>query len=371
MKNILLPIAGLLALSVNSAQAQTPGLKSIKDNRHTEVKDQGQSGTCWNFSTTSLVESQTLKNFDRTTDLSEMFETRNVYIEKARNYLLRQGKTQFGEGGLGHDLIKAIEKYGAIPQQAYSGMKGAAPMHQGLEDKLKGYLDSILKQPRPVAANWLTGYESILNTYFGVPPQEFDYEGRKYTPLSFAKDYLKFNADDYVNITSFTHHPYYKQFVLEAPDNFSNGLFYNLPLEEMLSLTEAAVSGGYTVMWDADVSNKDFQQKKGYAVLFANDADAKAEKTDPDAQEKSFDAKIRQELYENLTTQDDHLMHLVGVDRSPKGKVFFKVKNSWGNVGPFKGYIEVSKAYFAINTISLVVPKAAIPAALKAKLGIN
>ncbi|WP_316823499.1 C1 family peptidase [Pedobacter gandavensis] len=367
MKKIFLMTCGL-AFGFSVCAQEAP-LKKIKDNAATVVKNQGQTGTCWNYSTTSLIESEEMRKGMGEFNLSEMFPARNVYIEKAKNYILRQGKAQFGEGGLGHDLIRAIAIYGAMPQEAFQGVTGEIPDHSGLELALKSYLDTVLTK-RPIASNWLAGYEQILNQKLGTPPANFDYKGKNYTPKTFAKEVLKFDANDYVNITSFTHHPYYSTFVLEAPDNFANGSFYNLPLNEMLSLTKSAVQNGYTVMWDADVSSKNFQQKKGYAMLFADDADVKADVLNPNAKEKAYSPELRQQLYEDLTTQDDHLMHLVGLDQSTDGKYFFKVKNSWGDVGPFKGYIEVSEPYFAINTVSLVVPKAALSPALKKKLGI-
>ncbi len=355
---------------VLSAQAQNNTLKPVKENAATAVKNQGQSGTCWNYSTTSLIESEGIRKGLGELNLSEMFTARNVYIEKAKNYILRQGKAQFGEGGLGHDLVRAISLYGAMPQEAFQGLSGEIPNHTGLETALKTYLDGVLKK-RPLDNDWLKGYEQILDEKIGVPPTNFDYKGKSYTAKTFAKDVLKFDADDYVNITSFTHHPYYSQFVLEAPDNFANGSFYNLPLAEMVTMTTTAVKNGYTIMWDADVSSRNFQQQKGYAMLFADTADAKQAELNPDIKEIAYTPELRQQLYENLTTQDDHLMHLIGMEQSANGKVFFKVKNSWGDVGPFKGYIEVSEPYFAINTVSLVVPKAALTKELKGKLGIK
>lgn len=366
-RHILTAAAFTLSMAAN---AQT-GIRTVKENSHTEVKNQGRSGTCWNFSTTSLLESELIRKEKLDLNLSEMFSARNVYIEKAHNYILRQGKAQFSEGGLGHDLIRSIEKYGTIPQDVYSGMSGQAPDHAGLDTRLKTYLDSILNLPRPVPANWMQGYLRILDSKFPAPPQTFSYQGKEYTPASFAKEVVKFNADDYVNITSFTHHPFYRPFVLEAPDNFSNGSFYNLPLTEMIDLVNSALKAGFTIMWDADVSNKDFNQRKGFALLFARADDAEPANINPDAPERQYSQQIRQELYENLSTQDDHLMHLVGLEQTAAGKLFYKVKNSWGPVGPFKGYISVSEAYFAINTVSLVIPKAAIPASLKAKMALK
>jgi len=338
----------------------------------TPVKNQGMSGTCWCFSTTSLVESQVMKNTKEELDISEIFTVRNIYIEKAKNYILRQGKAQFGEGGLGHDLIRSIGTYGAIPESVYSGLKEGVTMHNHsrMEAQLQKYLDSLLKV-RPVPATWLDGYTAILDQYLGAPPTTFQYNGKSYTPVSFAKDEMKFNADDYVNITSFTHHPYYQSFILETPDNFANGLFYNLPLNEMIALVKDAVKGGYSVMWDADVSNNGFRQNKGLALFLDPNVKYKPEGLDADMSEQAWDAAERQQLYENLTTEDDHLMHITGTEQSKAGKLFFVVKNSWGNIGPYDGYINVSESYFAINTVSLVVPKAALSKQLLAKLKIQ
>ncbi len=350
-----------------SAENSREEFTAIKLLPATSVKNQANTGTCWCFSTTSLVESQCIKNIKQELDLSEMFTVRNIYIEKARNYILRQGKTQFGQGGLGHDAIRAISLYGAVPDSIYSGLKPGQRSynHSVLENQLRQYLNDVLKK-RPLADNWMDGYIKILDENLGEAPAEFKYNGKTYTPQSFAKEVMKFDANDYVNITSFTHHPYYKPFVLEAPDNFANGSFYNLPLETMIDIVKDAVDKGYTVMWDADVSNKGFKQNKGLAMNVGKDEPFAA-----DIKEEPWDASKRQQLYENLTTEDDHLMHIVGTEKSKDGKLFFIVKNSWGKVGPYDGYINVSEAYFAINTVSLVVPKAALSKELLGKLEIK
>jgi bleomycin hydrolase len=351
--------------------ADSPEFTSIKLLPATSVKNQANTGTCWCFSTTSLLESQCMKNIKQELDLSEMFTVRNIYIEKARNYVLRQGKAQFGQGGLGHDVIRAVSLYGAVPDSIYSGLKTGQKSynHSALENQLQQYLTDVLKK-RPLPDNWLDGYTKILDENLGTVPANFKYNGKTYTAQSFAKEVMKFNADDYVNVTSFTHHPYYKSFVLEAPDNFANGSFYNLPLTMMIDVVKDAVNKGYTVMWDADVSNNGFRQNKGLALHVANSV-GRDDAFTTDTKEETWDAAKRQGLYENLTTEDDHLMHIVGTEKSREGKLFFIVKNSWGKVGPYDGYINVSEAYFAINTVSLVIPKAALSKDLLSKLDVK
>ena len=417
MKRFLLLIiavfsGGILFAQSDALSAATPAprinFKDVKRNAATDVKNQAATGTCWSFSTTSLVESQAIKNNLGQFDLSEMFTVRNIYIEKAKNYILRQGHAQFGEGGLGHDQVRAIAKYGAIPESVYSGLPAGTKTHdhQKLIVALKKYLDSLIKKI-PLPENWIGGFTKILDASLGTPPAEFTFRGKKYTPQTFANDVLQFNASDYVAITSFTHHPYYESFVLEVPDNYSNGAYLNIPVNEMIQLTRDAINSGYTVLWDADVSNPGFKQGEGIAVLSDTSINAmkkmdlrklrneslqkerntatdeevsqqhqnnssvnkNASATGPGMEEVLWDAELRQTLFENLTTQDDHLMHITGLEKSPDGKKeFFIVKNSWGKAGPYDGYIHVSESYFAINTISLIVPKAALSSSMLEKL---
>lgn len=350
------------------------GFTLVKVNPATSIKDQARTSTCWSFSTTSLIESQLLKNKLGSFDLSEMFTVRNMYLEKARNYILRQGSARFDEGGLGHDVIRSIDRYGAVPENVYPGLKQGESVydHSLMAKKLRRYLDSMLKsQVRPIPANWMTGYTQILDEFMGTVPEYFKYNGKRYTPKTFAAEAMNFKADDYVNITSFTHQPYYKPFILEVPDNFSNGSYYNLPLNEMTELVKAAVNGGYTVLWDADVSNNGFFVKSGLALNLPQNSAVAADSVNADMPEDRYDEKTRQQLFETLVTQDDHLMHITGMQKSKSGKTFFIVKNSYGAIGPYKGYLYVSEAYFSVNTISLVVPKAAISKGLLEKLKIQ
>ena len=426
MKKVFLFLIAATPLVFAFAQDSNPnaGGRSnftvIKQVPATPVKNQAMTGTCWSFSTTSLVESQAMKNNLGEFDLSEMFTVRNIYMEKARNYILRQGHAQFGEGGLGHDQIRAIATYGAMPESVYSGLKPGQQSHnhQKLSSSLQSYLDSLLKHI-PLPANWMDGFVKILDDELGKPPANFDFRGKTYTPQSFAKTVLQFNTNDYVFITSFRHHPFYEPFILEVPDNFSNGAYINIPLDEMIQLTKDAITNGYSVLWDADVSNIGFTQGRAIAALYdtsinsmkkvnTEKMDMRALKTQNEKRQKiemsdagiskaaennkvagnkdvnektaitqgtkeevSWDADLRQTLFENLTTQDDHLMHITGLEKSKNGKDFFIVKNSWGKVGPDDGYINVSEAYFAINTVSLVVPKAAFNKTLLEKLKIR
>jgi len=352
-----------------SAPLQIPQFFDVKTLKATPVKNQAMTGTCWCFATTSLVESEEIRKEKKEIDLSEMFTVRNMYIEKAKNYVLRNGRAQFGEGGLGHDEIRAVGTYGAIPLSEYTGLTNGQKNydHQKLFGELQQYLDSILRK-KPISGDWLDGYIKILDENLGAPPKEFSYSGKTYTPVSFAKEVLHFNADDYVSLTSFTHQPYYRSFILQVPDNYANGSFYNLPLNELIEAVKYAIDKGYTVAWDTDVSNKGFMQEVGLALNLDNTTTYTKDKVNPDIREANYDAATRQQLYENLTTQDDHLMHITGVEKSKDGKIFFMVKNSWGEVGPFDGYINVSEAYFAINTLSIVVPKAALSKEIIEKL---
>jgi bleomycin hydrolase len=363
-----------LATKAIEEKRENKNFTVIKNNPATPVKNQAATGTCWSFSTTSLVESQALKNNAGEIDLSEMFTVRNIYMEKARNYVLRMGRAQFGEGGLGHDQIRAIASYGAIPEGAYSGLTGAAKLHnhKKLFTDLREYLDKLIATV-PIRENWMAAYIDILDAALGKVPAEFNFNGSTYNPKSFAKEVLHFDAGDYVALTSFTHHPFYEPFILETQDNFSNGSYYNLPLNELLQLTKDALAAGYTVMWDADVSNGGFMQNNGVALNIENKAVAKTKEDllAGTVEEGKADAETRQRLFENLTTQDDHLMHMTGIEKSKNGKDFFIVKNSWGKMGPDGGNINVSEAYFEINTISMIVPKAAISKAMLEKLKIK
>lgn len=361
-------VLSALFLCIQGRAQETKPLEEIqiiRNNAATSVKDQANTGTCWCFSATSMIESECLHKGQSSLDLSEMFTVRNIYLEKAENYIHRQGYARFDEGGLGHDVLHAVTAYGIMPENAYSGLKDGRISHDHSEmvSEMKNYLDSVLKLQKPIPADWETGFTAILDKYLGAPPATFSYNGHSYTPKTFAKEVVKFNADDYVSLTSFTHHPFYSSFILDVPDNFSNGAYYNVPLNELIDVTKVAVEKGYTVLWDTDVSNRGWMVGKGYGLRPAADSLTRGNLINPDLEEKNYSQDERQQLFEELVTQDDHLMHITGIGKTAKGKEFFIVKNSYGSrSGPFDGFIKVSLPYFAINTITIIVPKAAYDA---------
>ena len=365
-KNLMILLACGLSLG---AVGQSPelGMNPARQVPATSVKNQGVTGTCWCFSTTALLESEALRAGMAEPDLSEMFTVRNVYLDKADNYVRRQGKAQFDEGGLGHDMLAATARYGAMPEAAYSGLKAGSRGHNHakLVKDLKSYLDEVLKK-RPVAADWKAGFTKILDDALGTPPAEFTYNGKTFTPQRFAREVLHFNPAEYVLLTSYTHHPFYEPFVLEVPDNWANAAYFNVPLSDLTDAARTALARGHSLMWDADVSHPGWNQRKGFAL---EPTDGERAGDNPDVPEKTISQASRQQLFDSQVTTDDHLMQITGTATSPGGRPFFVVKNSWGaETGPFKGYIYISEAYFANNTVSLVLPKAALSPQLLARL---
>ncbi len=369
MKKLLLFI--LLTVFYTAAFSQTKTFPVIKNNAATPVKNQGHSGTCWCFSSTAMTESEMLGVNKTPMDLSETFTVYNLYIDKAIKYIRRRGNTRFTEGGLGQDMLNAVANFGAMPQEIYPGVGRDTIMNHNykMADILKHYLDSVLTaNPDSIPLNWKDEFVNILNSYLGAPPAEFDYNGKHYTPQSFASAYITEKPSDFIGFTSFTHHPFHSDFVVEVPDNYNSNAYYNLPLDELINTAKKCIENGYTLTWDADVSNIGFRQKNGVAMWAMNKNDSN---TFPDFAEPSYSQDIRQELFDKQVTQDDHLMQITGIAKDETGKEYFIVKNSWGEIGPYKGYIYVSIPYFAINTISVIVNKKAVDKTEMNKLALN
>lgn len=373
MKKILL-FALLCCFSI-AAFAQDYEFKTTVDLEATPVISQGRTGTCWSFSASSFLESEIIRLTGKQIDISEMFTVRNMYPIKAWNYVMRQGKAQFSEGGLAHDVMNSIRDYGIAPNNAYSGLKALETNHNHAEmvEVLKAMLNVYIDNPgKKLSTNWQPAIEKVLDVYLGKRVEWFNVEGRRYTPQSFLK-MTKINPDDYVTITSFTHQPYYASFILNIPDNFSNGSFYNVTLDELVAATKNALNTGYTVELDCDVSETTFSAKYAVASIPEEAVKDKEEFSAEIRKEKTITADYRQQEFENFTTTDDHLMHITGLATDQNGSNYFRLKNSWGSNTervPNDGHVHMSEAFFRLKTISVMVHKDALPKALREKLNL-
>ncbi|MGL5892825.1 MAG: aminopeptidase C [Bacteroidia bacterium] len=348
----------------------------VKEAKATSVKDQYHSGTCWIFSTQSFLESEFMRLGKGEVDLSEMWLVRCGYIEKAKKYMRMMGKNNFGPGGEPHDVINLAAQYGLMPQSVYAGLPSGETKvkHGEMDNVLKAILDAQLKlEEKQLNPNWLAAFTAVLDAYLGAPPATFDVNGKKMNPKDYAAS-LGFNADDYIGITSFTHQPFYKPFVLEIPDNWAWGQFQNVPLNELSAINDNALMNGYTVAWGADVSESYFSHRNGLAIVPEKSMDEmrKGEKDSlwlVPTKDRSITQFMRQEAFDNLSTQDDHGMQLTGISTDQTGKRYYMVKNSWGTSNELGGYFYCSEAYFQYKTISILVHKTAIPKEIAKKIG--
>ena len=378
------------AAAKDKAQDTAFVFTDVKVNPTTSVKDQNKSGTCWSFSGLSFLEDELLKKGKGEYDLSEMYVARQCYIDKAVNFVRYYGKTNFGEGGGLLDIPYVYNKYGMMPESAYDGLEYGEEKHDHgeLAAVLTAYLNEIVKNPnKKLSTAWLKGYIGILDAYLGEVPETFEYDGKTYTPRSFA-DELGLDMDDYLPVTSFTHHEFYKPFVLEVPDNWDHGLYYNVPMEELLQIVDNAIDKGYTVLWAADVSEKGFKWYDGVALMPKVDRKKSMEGTeldrwvklkDSEKEDKMYDFKgpveeitvtqeSRQQGFDNYETPDDHGMVIVGKAVDQKGNKYFKVKNSWDSEQVYDGYFYISMPYFLAKTMSIMVNKDGVPAGILQKL---
>jgi bleomycin hydrolase len=399
LKNLLFAFAILVSLFV-SAQELKEGEKEkgyqftpIKEIQVTSVKDQYRSGTCWSFSGLGLLEAEMLRLGKPEVDLSEMFIVYHTYSEKAVKYVRLHGNLNFSAGGAFHDVTNVIRKYGIVPEEAYSGL------NYGEERHVHGELDRVLlENVKAVVGNpnkklttvWQEVMNNTLDNYFGVLPEKFSYKGKDYNPKSFATDYIGLDMDDYVEISSYTHHPFYSKFIIEVPDNWSWNEVYNVPLNELEEIIDNAINTGFTVAWAADVSEKGFStSQKGVAVVpaidIANMTDAeiskwerKPEKDKNEALyklsgpglEKEITQAMRQIDFDNYQTTDDHGMLIIGTAKDQIGNLYYKVKNSWGDYNDFGGYFFASKPYVKYKTMSVMLHKDAIPKNIRKKLNL-
>lgn len=341
----------------------------------TSVKNQAATGTCYTFSTMSMLESELLRMGKGEYDLSEMYMVHNFYLAKADRYIRKHGDVSFPTGGEASDAINFINQVGLVPEEAYPGLNYGSPYHNHgeLHPVLENYVETITNKGKKVSPMMEKGLEALLSTWLGPLPETFTYKGNTYTPKSFAKE-LGINADDYVLVTSFTHKPLYKPFVLDMPDNWDWSSAYNVPLDDFEKIIDYSINNGYTLVWSSDlgggqaissgdvyvVPEQDVTKMKRdeYPALFKNVIT-----------EKNVTPEMRQNAYDTFQTTDDHAMHLVGIAKDQNGKKFYYVKNSWGVRGKYEGYLYVSVPFVRLSTTSLLLNKNGIPKDIAAKLG--
>ncbi len=353
----LLTIGALFSSNNIEAQYEFTPLVELT---HTSVKDQCRTGTCWSYSTSSFLESEAARISGHLVDISEMATVRYTYPLKADKYLRYQGKHQFSAGSLCHDVLNAVEGWGLCPQSEYSGLKNGETEHNhaDLDAALLATVQALAKKPSgKLDPNWRAAVDGVLDSYLGELPTKFNYSGKSYTPESFAV-FLGIDPDNYVSLTSFTHHPFGENFILEVPDNFSHGEFFNMPIEDLQRAVEAAIVNGYSVAWDADVSEKGFSFKNGMAIL--PKASEKENLWKEIVEEQEVTQESRQKDFDNQTTTDDHLMHIIGISTDQTGQKYFVIKNSWGTGNKYGGIQYVSMPYFRAKTIAVMVHRDAV-----------
>ncbi len=355
------------------------------------VKNQYRSGTCWSFASISFLESEIIRLGKEEVDFSEMFIVNRNYHLRAKDYVRFHGMKSFSAGAEGWDALNVVKDFGLIPQEAYSGntFDETMPVHGEMDEVLKAYVDAVVKNKnKKITPVWMRGFDGILDVYLGEIPETFTYNTKEYTPKSFAKE-QGLNMDDYVTITSYTHHPFYESFIFEGPDNWSLGEVYNLPMDEMMQVVDNAIENGYSLAWGSDVSEDGFAYRKGVAVVpeteeksMDNAEISKWEKMSKDqkaaygteypVKEKEITQEMRQIAFDNYESTEDHLMHMVGIAKDQNGSKYYLIKNSWGtDNNPYDGYFYASKAFVQYKTVGLLLHKDAIPAEIAKKLGLK
>ena len=394
MKRILTLALACAALPVlaQAPEAKTDTAKGfrftdIKTVKTGSVKDQNKSGTCWAFSGTSFVEDEIMRKGGPELDLSEMFTVRHCYDDKADKYMRMDGTINFAQGGGLWDIMYVLDNYGLVPEEAYAGLEYGAKKHEHYElaDGLTGYLKGVMRSKKRSTA-WKQGFDGILDAYLGKLPESFTYNGRKYTPRTFANQF-GIRPEDYICVTSFTHHPFYRSFPLEVADNWLWAPYQNVPMEEMKAIVDNALENGYSVAWAADVSEGGFKWTEGVAVipeeinpdnlegtelskwvtLSDKDRAAKRFKFDGPVKEVVPTQQMRQEGLDSHETTDDHGMTIVGIATDQEGNRYYKVKNSWDTNQKYGGYFYCSEPYFLLKTMGIMVNKQAVPKEISKK----
>ena len=396
-KLFLMALVALVAIGANAQDKKKenpnkPVFTVVKENKITSIKNQSRSGTCWDYSTLSYFEAEILKKTGKTYDLCESFVANKTYMDRAVQVVRLHGDCQFAQGGSAYDVYYALKNYGICPEDAmpFPGSLYGDSLNNFNEffSLMSPYVDAVARNKgKKISNQWKVGLKGILDAYLGKCPEEFTYEGKKYTPKSFAAS-LGLNMDDYVSITSFTHRPFYTEFPVEVQDNWRNGLSWNVPMDEMMRIIDNAVMQGYTVAWGGDVSEQGFTRQ---GLAYATDEKAQSLtgsdmarwlKLSATAKKGMLDSlgckvpeivptqEMRQERYDNWELTDDHGMLIYGIAKDQNGREYYMVKNSWGEAGEYKGIWYMTKAFIAANTMDYMVNKNAIPKDIRKKLGI-
>ncbi|MNK49412.1 Aminopeptidase C [compost metagenome] len=341
----------------------------------TSVKNQKSSGTCWSYSTNSFLESEMIRMGKKPVDLADLFTARNAYIEKGINYVRMHGALTLGDGGACHDVTNMLAKYGALPQEAYSGNDYGSP---GSSDRMNKLTEAILKKAvsGKFDPTWKARYIATIDSCMGAVPEKFTYEGKEYTPKTFAKEVVGINPADYVELSSFTTSPYYEKAVLMVPDNWSFDQVYNVPMTDITTIIDNALKKGFTVAWATDVSEKGFSWKNGVAYVPAKDfesmsIDEKKAMFNGPKPEKEITVELRQAAFDDYETTDDHGMQITGIAKDQSGKEYYIVKNSWGATNDYKGYLYVTKNFVQYKTTAFLLNKNGIPSDLRKKMAIK
>lgn len=395
-------IVALMALAVTGASAKTakdstnsnkPVFTVIKELPVTSMKDQNKSGTCWAYSTLSFFESEILKNSGKTYDLSEMFVANKTYMDRATKAVRMHGDVSFSQGGSAYDVLYCLKNYGIVPENAMPApstlIGDSLANFDEFFEVMTPYVEGIAKsKASKISSAWKNGLQGILDAYLGEIPESFSYEGKTYTPQSFVES-LGLNLDDYVTITSYTHHPMWSQFAVEVQDNWRWPLSYNVPIEDLTRIIDNALENGYTVAWGGDVTEDGFT-RDGLGIAYDMDKVRSMSGTDADrwfqlskTEKKSMadslgvnipeivpTQEMRQTAFDNWETTDDHGMHIYGVAKDQNGREYYMVKNSWGEFGDYKGTWYMTKNFVAYKTMDYMVNKNAIPKDIRKKLGI-
>lgn len=392
MKNSLILIFAATFLQVSAFAKEELKFTVVKENPITSIKDQNRSGTCWCFTGTSFLESEairinSIKDTTKYPDFSEMFTVSKSYQDRADKYIRMDGNMSFSAGSECEDVLHIVKEYGIVPQTVQPGLNYGTllPVHGELDATTLAYVQAINKKPnKTLSTAWKKGFTGIINAYLGECPETFQYEGKTWTPASY-RDYYKINPDDYVSLTSFTHHPFYSRFALEVCDNWRADRAYNVPLDELINALFYAIEHGYTATWGGDVSEEGFS-RTGYARLIDHKKNSShgsdkerwvgkgkdnKEEVNTLPVEEEVTQESRQKDFDIKSTTDDHGMHAFGIAKDQYGNKYIMVKNSWGKTGKYKGIWYLSEAYTKAKVLDIIVHKDALPKSLKKKLGIK